>query len=49
MYACNIYINKVNNGTIILKGLNTADVNIQRAKKLTLLADNTEDHHWIAY
>ena len=49
IYACNIYINKVNNGTIILKGLNTADVNIQRAKKLTLLADNTEDHHWIAY
>lgn len=49
MYACNIYINTVNNGTIIIKGLNTADVKIQRAKKLTLLADNTENHHWIAY
>ena len=49
MYSCNIYINKVNNGTIIMKGLNTADVKIQRAKKLTLLADNTENHHWIAY
>ena len=32
-----------------MKGLNTADVKIQRAKKLTLLADNTENHHWIAY
>lgn len=49
MYACNIYINTVNNGTIIMKGLNTADVKIQRAKKLTLLADNTENHNWIAY
>ena len=48
-YACNIYINRVNTGDIVMKGLNTADVRIQRAWKLDLVADATENHHWIAY
>lgn len=49
MYGCNIYINTVNIGTILMKGLNTANVTIQRAAVLTLLADNTPNHGWIAY
>lgn len=49
MYACNIDINTVNVGTILMKGLNTADVKIQRCRTLTLLADATTKHGWIAY
>lgn len=45
----NIYINKVTNGNIIMKGLNNADITIQNANKLILLADNTPNHNFIAY
>lgn len=47
-YACDIYINRVN-GKIVMKGLNTADVRIQRAYALDLLADSTDNHHWLCY
>ena len=45
----NIYVNKVTNGTILMKGLNSADVTIQNANKLNLYADNTEGHNFIGY
>ena len=45
----NIYINKVTNGNIIMKGLNSANVTIQNANKLILLADNTPNHNFIGY
>lgn len=45
----NIYVNKVSNGSILMKGLNSADVTIQNANKLNLYADNTEGHNFIGY
>lgn len=45
----NIYVNKVSNGSILMKGLNSADVTIQNANKLNLYADNTENHNFIGY
>jgi len=45
----NIYINKVTNGNIIMKGLNSANVTIQNANKLILSADNTPNHNFIGY
>lgn len=47
--APNIFINKVTTGTILMKGLNSADVKIQNANKLRLVADNTENHNFIGY
>lgn len=44
-----IFINKVTIGNIIMKGLNSADVTIQNAYKLILLADNTPGHNFIGY
>ena len=45
----NIFINKITVGTIIMKGLNSADITIQNAYKLRLVADNTENHNFIGY
>lgn len=47
-YACDIYVNRVN-GRIVIKGLNTADVRVQRAYRMDLVAENTENHHWLCY
>lgn len=47
--SVNIFINKVYPGTIEMKGLNSADVTIQNAYKLRLVADNTENHGFIGY
>lgn len=47
-YACDIYVNRVN-GRVVIKGLNTADVRIQRAYRLDLVAENTDNHHWLCY
>lgn len=47
-YACDIYVNRVN-GKIVMKGLNTSDVRIQRAYRLDLVADSTENHAWLCY
>lgn len=45
----NIFINKITVGTIIMKGLNSADITIQNAYKLRLVADNTTNHNFIGY
>ena len=45
----NIYINKVTTGDIIMKGLNSAFVEIENANKLRLIADNTTGHNFIGY
>lgn len=47
-YACDIYVNRVN-GKIVMKGLNTSDIRIQRAYSLDLVADSTDNHHWLCY
>ena len=44
-----IFINKVTIGSIIMKGLNNASVEIQNAVKLRLVADNTAGHNFIGY
>lgn len=44
-----IYINKVTTGDIVMKGLNSASVEIQNANKLRLVADNTANHNFIGY
>lgn len=44
-----IFINKITIGNIIMKGLNSADVRIQNAVKLRLIADNTENHNFIGF
>ena len=44
-----IFINKVTVGDIVMKGLNSASVEIQNANKLRLVADNTTGHNFIGY
>lgn len=44
-----IYINKVTVGSIVMKGLNSASVEIKNANKLRLVADNTTNHNFIGY
>ena len=44
-----IYINKVTTGIIVMKGLNSADVEVQNAVELDLIADNTTGHNFIGY
>lgn len=45
----NIYINQVTVGDIVMKGLNSATVQILDANRLLLIADNTEGHEFIGY
>ena len=45
----NIYINTVKTGKIVMKGIQSADVHIQRATHLDLVADNTTGHNAIAF
>lgn len=45
----NIYINQVTVGDIVMKGLNSATVQIEDAERLRLIADNTAGHDFIGY
>ena len=45
----NVYINKVTVGTLLMKGLNSADVTVQYADVMKLLADSTTGHNFIGY
>ena len=45
----NIFINQVTVGDIVMKGLNSAIVQIEDANRLLLIADNTEGHGFIGY
>ena len=45
----NIFINQVTVGDIVMKGLNSATVQIEDANRLILYADNTEGHAFIGY
>ena len=44
-----IYINTVRTGKIVMKGIQSADVHIERATHLDLVADNTTGHNAIAF